>query len=311
MATENINPLVGVGAPENNDWETDDFDIKLRDQSFGLPDCDSVTLYRIKPQLTCKADFDAWENAIILHLTGARLKNLIEVSIDKPMRNSTESMNWMNLSKKVLSWLCDSINPDLNREIVNGSQRKKHKWADTYMDSCRKFFRGEGFLAISHAQERFFEIKYNDFDNAKDYVAAVKQRYETLQQLGGCPTPYDAIALIHRQLKKVKEWESFIMVREGSYQKVKDPKNNMTENDLYELIGEIQESASEETGYSNIATAKNRTKNPNRLTSQEEKKGYNKLTNAPPKGKGVHQHVRDWKNQKAQRQRQCGDNHEK
>lgn len=272
MATENIGPLAGIGGPANNDWEIDDFDVKPADQSFDLPNCDSVTLYRIKPQLTCKADFDAWEKAVIRHLSGVRLQNLIEISIDKPMRNTAESLNWMNLSKKVLSWLSDSIAPDLNKEIANQSQRKKHKWADTYMDSCRKFFRGEGFIALSHAQERFFETKYSEFDNAKDFVAAVKERFETLQELGGIPAPFDAVALIHRQLKKVKEWEIFIMVREGPYRKIKDPKNNMTENDMYELIGEIQESANEQGGYSNIATAMNRTKNPSRPTNQKKRR---------------------------------------
>lgn len=88
------------------------------------------------------------------------------------------------------------------------------------MDNCRKFFKGEGFIALSSAQKKFFETQYDEFSNTKDFVISVRDRYKTLQELGGMSVPFDAVALIYNQLKKVPEWESFINVEEETYQKL-------------------------------------------------------------------------------------------
>lgn len=127
MATEHDGPLVGRGAPANSHWESCDFDIKPANQAVSLRDSDSVTLYRIKPQLSSKEDFEAWEKAVQRRLASAKLLNLIDINIEKPMRNTDEAINWMNLSTKVLGGLADSISPALNKEIENRSRGKKCK----------------------------------------------------------------------------------------------------------------------------------------------------------------------------------------
>ncbi|KAI3281062.1 hypothetical protein DTO002I6_9976 [Penicillium roqueforti] len=292
-------PLVGVGAPKNKDWdEVEDASYSTGDQSEGLPAVGSFVLYKMEPLLKEKEDFDNWLGMVTKILESHGLHRLIDKNIERPDRDAANAETWMKLSMQVSTWLRLCIDPDVAKYIT--SSGKRTKWADDFMHECKLHMRGEGHGALSAAIIRFIGTKRTDFSTTIEFIDALKQRFKTANDLKAAIPPYQAIVIMVNQLQEITELRSSIEIKNNELKSIKNPAAEMTIQDFFLYCSEMQDKVKEfniDGGVSASATKAPKGQQNNRQVSSEK----TKLTNAPPYGKHARKHVEEWRNHKTQR----------
>ncbi|KAJ5794258.1 hypothetical protein N7457_000857 [Penicillium paradoxum] len=168
-------PSVGAGAPSDKNWDLVlDTEEDVESQAFDLPDPATITLYKITPQLTIE-------------------KN----------RSDPDARRWLLLSRRVSSWLSRSIDPALNKDIIQSGARVK--LADEFMKASRQYIKGKGHGTVVRAVMKLWRTKTTDFDTLSEFVREVKARFKMTVDLGGGLKAYHAVILLVDQLQEVPE----------------------------------------------------------------------------------------------------------
>ena len=155
-------PLYGPGAPDDRNWDAvAKIQDEAQDQGYELPDPKTITIFLITPPLSYRDDYDAWEAMVVNQLKALRLHNLIDDKILHPYRSAPNVERWITLLDKVCSWLSYGLDPAVNREI--NLRSGNIRWADKFMRECKRYFKGEGHIAITVAIGKFFRTRRSEF----------------------------------------------------------------------------------------------------------------------------------------------------
>lgn len=233
-------PLYGPGAPNDRNWDAVAKTLdEAPDQGYHLPDPKTTTLFPITPPLSHRDDYDAWEAMVVNQLRPLRLRNLIDDKILRPYRNAPNAERWVTLSERVYSWLSYGLDPAVNREI--NLQSGNIRWADKFMCECKRYFKGEGHIAIAMAIGRFFSTRRSEFNTIEEFITGIQTRFMTARDLNGHVVPYHMMVIITLELSKIPEWKSFIDMKNNELRRNPDPGSKLAIDDVRAYCREIIE----------------------------------------------------------------------
>ncbi|KAJ5382606.1 hypothetical protein N7517_000517 [Penicillium concentricum] len=212
-----------IQEPDNSNWHEED-DVVVTDQSVGLPETRSYNLYNITPpSLREREDLHLWIDKIERILQGHNLHHLVNKNIPWPMRQSTNGQKWRTLSKRVRSWLSNSLDNKLMQEI--NSRGNPTDFADEPMEEINKHMKVETHGALKAAMSSFRTISRKQFSTSQE--AAIP--------------PYFAFQTMLLELMEVPELRSFIVVKDNEVYAVENPVQHVTIIDFYRYSSAIQD----------------------------------------------------------------------
>ncbi|OQD65213.1 hypothetical protein PENPOL_c006G08429 [Penicillium polonicum] len=176
--------------PHNRNWH-DEEDVTPADQSVGLPDIGTFTLFKITPLLKNKEDLDNWLDKVEKILESYNLHNLIKKDVLWPYRDSENGQKWKTISKQVRTWLSGSIDNELMQEL--NSRGNKMTFADEFVDELKRLMKGEGYGALKTVMMKFKTISRSQYLTIEEYITAMKKMYKTLSDLKSRLVPYFAL----------------------------------------------------------------------------------------------------------------------
>lgn len=112
-----------------------------KDQSFDLPNPETLPLYKPRDVLTEEVDFEQWHRSIMNILRLQKLDRLVESAIERPPNEDDAGRVWFILSLSVKNWLELCIHPDIVARINNFGTEAI--FADKFMEYLRREFRAE------------------------------------------------------------------------------------------------------------------------------------------------------------------------
>jgi hypothetical protein len=181
-------------------------------------------LYKLEPQLKDKEDFDYWYGGVVRILRCHGLQRLIDINVERPMRDSPNAQAWVELSMQVATWLAHCIVPEVVQDIT-----------------CKLHMRGELHGALSAAIIRFVNTKRTEFSTAGEFIDVVKQRYRTANNLKADISPYVATVIMASQLQEIPELRILTEIRDYEVRKIKDPAKESSANDFFKYCADMQD----------------------------------------------------------------------
>jgi hypothetical protein len=122
--------------PHDNNWH-EDIDEEVADQSVGLPEIGSFTLYAITPPLLDPEDLEMWIDEVQKTLRGHNLHKLIDKSIPWPTRDNPNGRKWKALSIQVRTWISSNIDYEVRRSIFDRGVRTN--FADELVEQIKDY----------------------------------------------------------------------------------------------------------------------------------------------------------------------------
>ncbi|KAJ5406820.1 hypothetical protein N7465_008104 [Penicillium sp. CMV-2018d] len=207
--------------PHNRNWY-DEEDITPDDQSVGLPEIGTFTLFMITPPPKHKVDLDNWLDKVEKILESHNLHNLIKKDVLWPHRDSENGQKWKTISKQELN-----------------SRGNKMSFADEFVDELKKLMKGEGHGALKAAMTKYRTISRSQYSTIEEYITAMKKTYKTLSDLKSRLVPYFALQAMLIELSDVPELESFIVLKDNELNAIKDPVETIRVIDFHQYCTAI------------------------------------------------------------------------
>ncbi|KAJ5394909.1 uncharacterized protein N7487_009212 [Penicillium crustosum] len=129
----------------------------------------------------------------------------------------------------------------VNREI--NLRTGKITWADEFMHECKRYFRGEGHIAITRATGRFFRTQRSEFNTVEEFITGVQNCFIAARDLNGLMVPYHMMIIITLELSEIPELKSFITMKNSELGRNPDPGSNLTIDDVLTYCQEIIDNA--------------------------------------------------------------------
>ena len=131
-------------------------DVIPADQSVGLPNIGTFTLFKITSLLKNKEDLDNQLDKIEKILESYNLYNLIKKDVLQPYRDSENSQKQKTISKQVYTQLLGSIDNKLIQKL--NSQDNKITFANEFVNKLKKLIKDKDYRALKIVITKFKTI---------------------------------------------------------------------------------------------------------------------------------------------------------
>lgn len=116
--SEPSSPILGAGAPHDQNWNPAKSNTRPATQASLLPPFKSVRLNKINPPLDSSEGFGRWYQAVLSALEDHNLQDLIKIEVPRPHRDDANAERWYRLSQQVTTFLTQSVDGSLAKRIL-------------------------------------------------------------------------------------------------------------------------------------------------------------------------------------------------
>ncbi|CAI7652561.1 unnamed protein product [Penicillium bialowiezense] len=178
-------------------------------QADNLPGIIKTQLFRTKPKprLSSIDQWENWHTRIKSMLVSHRLYNVIDWSKPEPAPTDANAQRWYDASLAVKTWLMDCVDPKLIRALK--ARGKSIDFAHEFMSELTAIIHSESNNAAM--QNAYFAIercRRSDYMTITHYMAAMRRRLDTAQDLGLPITPWVVWVRILDELSKIPSLDS-------------------------------------------------------------------------------------------------------
>lgn len=173
-------------------------------QGTGIPKFNEIVLFGVKDSELLKGpdNHDAWKRKIIKSLNVYRLTKIIDKSVRRPAKQSSERTNWKHASLKVGKWLKRCIHPSLVQEIETLYRLGGFQWADDMFSAIERHIDAQGFGMHCKMAAEFIGLTLENFATTREYVDEILRRRVEMTDKGLGYSPYHLWAIIVGQIQR-------------------------------------------------------------------------------------------------------------
>ncbi|CAI7621776.1 unnamed protein product [Penicillium bialowiezense] len=207
-SSEPSSPLFGADAPHDQNWNPEKSKRRSATQASLLP--------HVKPPLDSFEGFGKWYQAVLSELEDRDLQDLIELEIPRPHRDDANAERWYHLSRRVLTFLTESVDSALTKRILKSES--DCIFADEFMAALKNHMLSNGHSTAENSAFDLWEAKQSDYKTTKGFIRAMEMKLARVK-------PWDAYIVVSRELAQSPGLELAIHRHNSDPSKQHSPKH--------------------------------------------------------------------------------------